>query len=325
VVSAGIDPASAVLKKSGISMKGIVSLPEVWRFKSNGKPLLIEKLEIDKKFDLKTLIIGKSDTITSFGVADKWMCYIKSFQIYSGFKGFGLGGTINTDKDNYLIINSLGFSVVGGAVYPNIDLSTSKDGLRFGSLRFKTVGKKNITIKGNVDDKSYEVEGSLRIEWDESPLKTTSTDSTDKFGKRLSDAEIAKNKQETLIKDQNAKNEAEQATQAVNKGTKEYTDAKQKLEAVEKELVALEKLKADLTKEYDDLSKEQEKVKVKRVASPVNGLSQVAFTENLSKPNKTRKIKLKLKMQPKTKKKISMLVGNNTSQILPTKKKSVIS
>ncbi|MDI9861608.1 fibronectin type III domain-containing protein [Flectobacillus roseus] len=266
VVSAGIDPASAVLKKSGISMKGIVSLPEVWRFKSNGKPLLIEKLEIDKKFDLKTLIIGKSDTITSFGVADKWMCYIKSFQIYSGFKGFGLGGTINTDKDNYLIINSLGFSVVGGAVYPNIDLSTSKDGLRFGSLRFKTVGKKNITIKGNVDDKSYEVEGSLRIEWDESPLKTTSTDSTDKFGKRLSDAEIAKNKQETLIKDQNAKNEAEQATQAVNKGTKEYTDAKQKLEAVEKELVALEKLKADLTKEYDDLSKEQEKVKVKRIA-----------------------------------------------------------
>jgi hypothetical protein len=60
LVSAGIDPESAVLKKSGVSMKGVLLLPEIWRFTKNN-PLTIEKLEINDAFEMKSIMIGKSD------------------------------------------------------------------------------------------------------------------------------------------------------------------------------------------------------------------------------------------------------------------------
>jgi hypothetical protein len=60
LLSAGIDPESAVLKKSGVSMKGVILLPEIWRF-TNAKPLTIEKLEISSDFEMKSITIGKSD------------------------------------------------------------------------------------------------------------------------------------------------------------------------------------------------------------------------------------------------------------------------
>ncbi|MFY7829843.1 MAG: hypothetical protein ACOVQ4_22095 [Flectobacillus sp.] len=269
LVSAGIDPESAVLKKAGISMKGVILIPEIWRF-TNTNPLTIEKLEISTDFKMKSIMIGKSDPdkkeFVKFGVADTWMCYINTVQIFSEFKGFNLGGTFNTDKENYVNINALGFTNIGGKIFPNVDISTPKDGFRFSKLRFKTVGKKNITIKGNPKDKSYEIEGSLRIEWDESDLKSFSSDSTDRFGKRLSQDEIDKNVALRKANEGNAAFEAEQASLKTNKENKKYEDTKKQLAQAEEELKALAKLKDELTNEYDKLSKEQQSLNVKRIA-----------------------------------------------------------
>lgn len=269
LVSAGIDPESAVLKKSGVSMKGVILFPEIWRF-TNSTPLTIEKLEISDAFEMKSIMIGKSDPdkkeFVKFGVADTWMCYINTVQIFSGFKGFNLGGTFNTDKENYVNINALGFTNIGGKIFPNVDLSTPKDGFKFSKLRFKTVGKKNITIKGNPKDKSYEIDGSLRIEWDESDLKSSSNDSTDRFGKRLSQDQIDKNVALRKANEGNAAFEAEQASLKNNKENKKYDDAKKKLTQAEEELKTLAKLKDELTSEYDKLSKEQQALNVKRIA-----------------------------------------------------------
>lgn len=269
LVSAGIDPESAVLKKSGVSMKGVLLLPEIWRFTKNN-PLTIEKLEINDAFEMKSIMIGKSDPdkkeFVKFGVADTWMCYINTVQIFSGFKGFNLGGTFNTDKENFVNINALGFTIIKDKIFPNVDISTPKDGFRFSKLRFKTVGKKNITIKGNPKDASYEIEGSLRIEWDESDLKTFTSDSTDRFGKRLSQDEIDKNVALRKANEGNAAFEAEQSSLKTNKENKKFEDTQKQLTQAEEELKALAKLKEELTSEYDKLSKEQQSLNVKRIA-----------------------------------------------------------
>lgn len=269
LVSAGIDPESAVLKKSGVSMKGVLLLPEIWRFTKNN-PLTIEKLEINDAFEMKSIMIGKSDPdkkeFVKFGVADTWMCYINTVQIFSGFKGFNLGGTFNTDKENFVNINALGFTIIKDKIFPNVDISTPKDGFRFSKLRFKTVGKKNITIKGNPKDASYEIEGSLRIEWDESDLKTFTSDSTDRFGKRLSQDEIDKNVALRKANEGNAAFEAEQSSLKTNKENKKFEDTQKQLAQAEEELKALAKLKEELTSEYDKLSKEQQSLNVKRIA-----------------------------------------------------------
>lgn len=241
LMMAALDPETVVLKKSGVSMKGILLFPQIWRFVSDGKPLTFEKLEIDKKFELKTAIIGKSDKdkkhIKKFGVADKWMCYLNNIQIYNNFKGYGIGGTFNTDKENFININSLGFSLIDKQVYPNVDLSTPEGGFRFSKVRFKTMGKKSITIKGNPDDKSYEVEGSLRIEWDESEIKTSETDSTDRFGKKLTDEQKAGK----LMEKQNTANEAEQKELAEKRETKKAEeDLKKAVEDAKKNLSNIE-------------------------------------------------------------------------------------
>jgi hypothetical protein len=309
MVTAGIDQTSAVLKKSGVSMKGILLFPEIWRFKSNGKPLTIEKLEIDKKFAMKTAIIGKSDEakkeITSFGVADTWMCYWNTVQIYNDFKGYGIGGTFNTDKENYININSLGFSVIEGRVYPNVDLSTPKDGFKFSKLRFKTVGKKNITIKGNPDDKSYEVEGSLRIEWDDSELKSSANDTTDRFGKRLSDEQITKNNQikadEKKLEEENKKLEDEQAiiTEKEKKSREEELAIQEaqlsKAEQAERrkrlQMYDTEQEKKDLQIKRDALAKLKEKIQTDKDAVAKAETDKKAEEDKKEETKKTAELK----------------------------------
>ncbi|MFY7890492.1 MAG: hypothetical protein ACOVOW_16370 [Spirosomataceae bacterium] len=286
-VMAGINPEEAVLKKSGISMKGVLLLPEIWRFKMDDPALAIEKLEIDKKFAMKMATIGKTDEakpeIVRFGMADKFMCYWKTVQLYNNFKGFGVGGTINTDKENYININSLGLSVIDGRVYPNVDLSTPKDGFKISKLRFKTVGKKSITIKGNPDDKSYEIEGSLRIEYDEKESKDLSTDTKDRFGHDLSEEQIEinkklkdnekkiadanqelENKQAEIAERQRKKREEELAIQQANLTTAENAERRKRLQmydtddlkkALEEKRTALEKLKNQVESDRAALAK----------------------------------------------------------------------
>jgi hypothetical protein len=245
----GINPEKAVLKKSGISMSGVFFLPAIWSFVGDkDNPPTIEKLEIDKKFNLKLLSIGKSNPdkkeIVAFGIKN-WMCYINTIQIYHNFRGFGAGGTFNTDKENYINIESFGLSVIDKQVYPNVVLSTPEDGFKFSKLRFKTVGKKSISFKGNPDEKSYEVEGSLRIEWDDKETTNLATATHDKFGKPLS--------QEALMKNQNDANDKEHA---------ELKKKREERQAAE-EKIAKEKddFMAGIKKEKDDIDAEEEKLK----------------------------------------------------------------
>lgn len=276
-VMAGINPNEAVLKKSGISMKGVLLLPQIWAFKMDSPALTIEKLEIDKKFEMKTAIIGKADTtkpeIVRFGMADKFMCYWKTVQLYNNFKGFGVGGTINTDKENFININSLGLSVVDGRVYPNVDLSTPKDGFKISKLRFKTVGKKSITIKGNPDDKSYEIEGSLRIEYDDKEAKNLATDEKDRFGHDLSPEKIMEKKNKELEKEQEEINNRKKTKEEEIKnkalklqGEEQRKKKEEELKALEENLTTaetIERRKRLRMEDTDDLKKDLE---VKRAA-----------------------------------------------------------
>ena len=185
-------------------MKGDITFPQIWKFKTD-KPLIIDKLDIDKQFGLKQVNFMKGDKgdIYSFGMADKWMFFITNFQIYNNFKGYGIGGTFNTDKDNFLNVKSLGLSVSGGKVYPNVEITTPEQGIRFSKLRFKTMGKKTISFKGvqgkTLEEDGYEVEASLRIEYDDSELTSTALTSTTDRNGRLTPSIVEANKVEAEI------------------------------------------------------------------------------------------------------------------------------
>ncbi len=219
-----VEKNSAVLKKSGISLKGVLSFPEIWKLKVD-RPLIVEKIEVDTKFDLKQVSFALDrGYIYEQAVADSWMFRWTSFQIFNNFKGYGIVGKIFADKENFVNVKSLALSVVNGQVFPNIDLDLPENGFRVKSLRFKTLGKRSISLKSNVEKKSYEFDGSLQIVIDDSAPTATDSDSTDKFGNKLSE-------QETKMKTQNRLNAEEQAKLAEARKTpeqkaKEEADAK---------------------------------------------------------------------------------------------------
>lgn len=277
-ISVHIEKASAVLKKSGISMKGNIEFPQIWKFKTD-KPLIIEKLDIDKSFGLKQVNFAKGDkgAIYEFGMANSWMFYINNFQIYNNFKGYGIGGTFNTDKENYLNVKSLGLTVSGGKVYPNVEINTPEQGIRFSNLRFKTMGKKSISYKGTPADDSYEIEASLRIEWDESEVKYSNTDSTDRFGKKLSEEQMLRNK----VDAENKNLASGQATAQANREAKKNQINEEEL------LKEIEQRRVALSKEEDELGKAEQNLVAKRAAhmkSPnKSALEQADFKEKEAK------------------------------------------
>ncbi len=248
-ISVLIDPTSAVLKKSGVGMKGNIQFPQIWKFKTD-KPLIIDKLDIDKEFGLKQVTFMKGDKgdIYQFGVADKWMFYITNFQIFNNFKGYGIGGTFNTDKDNYLNVKTFALTVTGSKVYPNVEINTPDNGFRFSKLRFKTMGKKSISFKGVAGktpaEDGYEVDASLRIEYDDSdPTSTGLTSTTDKYG-RLQPSIVEANKVEAEIE---AKEKALiKEKQGLDKSYASALDKQNKAKTVsEKEKAATEIAKLD--------------------------------------------------------------------------------
>lgn len=327
VISVLIDPSSAILKKSGVGMKGNIQFPQIWKFKTD-KPLIIDKLDIDKEFGLKQVTFMKGDKgdIYQFGMADKWMFYITNFQIYNNFKGYGIGGTFNTDKDNYLNVKSFGLTIAGGKVYPNVSLDTPKEGIRFSKLRFKTMGKKTISFKGvqgkTPAEDGYEVEASLRIEYDDSEVvSTVPTDTTNKFGRRLSDTEIAANRAKTKADEEAAKDkadaEAKQVGAAANreKGEKALTelisDTEQKIRIQANEIAkqegnirrsknSIENFKKDLEKNPNN---ESAKRRLKDLEESVKNSEQAIVRYNkLKQSNET-----KLERQKANLKKVSEL------------------
>ena len=160
---------TAILNKDGISMEGYFALPDIWKFKNMG-PLTISTLKINKNFDLEEITISKSPKskkgeITKLAVGSKWIIYVNELQMYNNFSGFGLGGTINMDKENYLKINNFGLTVSGGKVYPNLSLSTPETGLKFKSIKFTTLAGKAISFRGNAEEESYELDASFKMEF----------------------------------------------------------------------------------------------------------------------------------------------------------------
>ncbi|WP_461136057.1 fibronectin type III domain-containing protein [Spirosoma lituiforme] len=190
-----IERKEVVLKKSGISMKGSLSLPTIPYVASDSAKLILEKLEIDKEFKLKQATFaldGKKniwEAVAGGKTTSGFLLEVKSFQIVNDFKGYGISGRISNDKDNYVDVNSLTFNVVDGTCFPATELSLPNQGFRVKSIRFRPSGKKTIVFKRNTKDKSYELETSLNVEYDGSAPKTALTDSTDKFGKSLTEAD----------------------------------------------------------------------------------------------------------------------------------------
>ena len=190
-----IERSSAILKKSGLNMKGALTLPQIPFMAADKFKLLIDKIDVGKDFLLKqaTFVRDEKKNIHEL-VAGGFLMEWKSVQILNDFKGYAIGGRISTDKDNYVEINSLGLSVVDGRFYPSMELALPESGLRMGNIKFAQSGKKLLSIKSNIADKSYELEAAFKIEYDDSARETAVTDSTDKFGRKLSDDDkVARN------------------------------------------------------------------------------------------------------------------------------------
>ena len=163
-----VSQEEAEVTEEGISMKGYFTFPKIWKFRSQG-PLVIKTLKINKQFNAETLTFAKSDTtrpeFAKFSVGSKWIMYIKEIQMYNNFQGYGFGGTFNMDQKNYVNIESLGFSVVNGSVYPNVVLTTPDSGFVFKNIRFTTLQGKNISFLGNAEEGTYEFKAAFKMEY----------------------------------------------------------------------------------------------------------------------------------------------------------------
>lgn len=193
-----VERKEVVLKKSGLSMKGSLSMPAIPFLVSDSAKLIMDKLEIDNKFDLKTASFVKADkaniweAVIGGKTASGFLLEVKSFLIINNFKGYGIGGRISNDKDNYIDVNSLTLTrSAEGRYYPATELSLPNQGFRIKSIRLRPSGKKAIVLKPNIPDKGYELEASLNVEYDGSDVMTAQTDSTDNFGRKLTDDEKA--------------------------------------------------------------------------------------------------------------------------------------
>lgn len=164
-----INQEEATLNKDGISLSGHFAFPRIWKLKNSG-PLVISTLSINTDFNLEEISIGKSPNskkaeITKLSIAGKWILYVNELQMYNNFKGFGLRGSINMDKENYLKVESFGLTVSGGNVYPNIALATPPTGLTFKAIKFTTLPGKVISFKGNAEEESYELDAAFKMEF----------------------------------------------------------------------------------------------------------------------------------------------------------------
>jgi hypothetical protein len=211
-VSLNVEKSSAVIKKSGITMKGVLSFPEIL-FMKRDKPILVDKLEIGKDFGLKQVIFANgtegSKNIAELSIKDSWMLTLDNIQIFNNFKGYGIGGKIMNDKENYVIVKSLAFVRNNGKTYPNVEMDLPESGFKVSKVRFKTIGKKSISFKYNLIDNEYELDGSLKVELDNGDFVKSSTDSSNRFGKAITDTTIIKSRAATRVAEETKKAEEE--------------------------------------------------------------------------------------------------------------------
>ncbi|MBO0948184.1 fibronectin type III domain-containing protein [Fibrella forsythiae] len=216
-----IERTSAVLKKSGMSMKGALTLPQIPFMNADNFKLEIDKIDVGKDFLLKqaTFVRNEKKNIHELAVGGNasyaFLMEWKSVQILNNFKGYGIGGRISTDKDNYVDVNSLALTVVDGRFYPSMELSLPEKGFRVKNIKFVASGKKALALKPNLKDKSYELEASLKVEYDDSAFQTARTDSTNQYGRLLSEAERKVAREEKAIADKKAEEVAKAAADKV--------------------------------------------------------------------------------------------------------------
>lgn len=160
---------SASLTQDGIDLEGYFTLPKIWKFKNSG-PLTVSSMSINTSFNLEQIELAKSPNskkgeIAKIAVGSKWMLYVNSFIISNNFKGFGFAGKLEADKENYLDIKTFSIAKVDGDYFPALSLATPEKGLVFKNIKFTTLKGKTVRFVRNVEDKSYEVDASFKLEY----------------------------------------------------------------------------------------------------------------------------------------------------------------
>lgn len=152
----GIEFDGGDLKFPLMAMIGMKSRPKVGKLVINNS----------SDFDLKELSFVKENdgNFAVLGMQKSWRLEINKLQIFDNFKNYGIGGKLYTDKDNHLIINSLSFTKVGSAIYPNISMKFPEAGFKISSLLLKSPKDQDVIFQYNQGDKAYEIDAGVRIE-----------------------------------------------------------------------------------------------------------------------------------------------------------------
>ncbi|MFN3589492.1 MAG: hypothetical protein ACK4UP_08920, partial [Spirosomataceae bacterium] len=158
----------AVMTKDGIEFEGgELKFPLMAMIGMKSRPK-IGKLVINSSsdFDLKELSFVKENdgNFAVLGLQKSWRLEINKLQIFDNFKNYGIGGKLYTDKDNHLIINSMSFTKVGSAIYPNISMKFPEAGFKISSLLMKSPKDQDVIFQYNQGDKAYEIDAGVRIE-----------------------------------------------------------------------------------------------------------------------------------------------------------------
>jgi hypothetical protein len=164
VLGIRVERETAVLDKLGIKMNGLLKFPLMKKF-GFSKPPIINELLIDKDFEMKKISFsrGAGRTFADISAGGKYRFIVNKLEIYNKFSGFGMGGRIYTDTENYFIVNS--FNIVKDPDFtypiPGMTISFPKSGFKVGKLLMKNNKGEFIKFLYNKDDASYDIDGSV--------------------------------------------------------------------------------------------------------------------------------------------------------------------
>jgi hypothetical protein len=159
-----IEREKAVISKTGINMNGYYKFPLMKRFGIIDPPI-IESLLVGKDMEMARLAFMKpgKKPIATFNTSGKYKLEVDKLIVYKGFTGFGLGGKIYTDVDNYMIVNSFEIIKYASLDYPvpGLEISFPANGFKIGKLNLKSPKGSIIRFYYNEKDSSYDVDGGV--------------------------------------------------------------------------------------------------------------------------------------------------------------------
>ena len=161
-----VDPASAVLSKAGIKLKGQLRLPfmsgaafkEVFKLE---KVVLANNADLDLK---EASFVSTKDAFATIGVKGSWRFDVTKIQVFDNFKRYGIGGKMFTSQQNHLIVNSFTLNNVNGTYYPYMDMSFPEEGYKIKDVIFKSPKGQNIVFGYNKRDDAYQLDAGAILE-----------------------------------------------------------------------------------------------------------------------------------------------------------------